>query len=323
MTPESLCENSKTRLSEPETRTAPRSGIHAALWIPTGESGQVRRQSLARHLAWLKECGVHGILALGSTGEFARMRLSQREEALEAIIEFAHPLPVIANVSSISLDEVIALGRLAERLGAAGAALMPPWYFPLAQEDILEFFLRASEKIPLPFYLYNYPEVTGNRIGLEIVSAFAGRAPLAGFKQSGNELSYHEDLIRLGNEKDFSVFTAADPFLGEFLAKGAAGCLGGFANFVPEYMLSVYRACRAGMPQHAALASARLKKIGELLNSLHLPLNARSGMEARGLDPGVLKTVVSPETMAVYDSAVDRLRQAFREWELPCFTDTP
>lgn len=302
---------------------APRSGIHTALWIPTDESGNLKRQALATHLAWLKEKGIHGVLALGSTGEFARMNLRQREEVLAAVIEYSAPLPVIANLSSISLNEVISLGKAAQRLGAVGVALMPPPFFPLPQEDILEFFLRAADGIDLPFYLYNYPEVTGNRIGLEVIAAFADQAPMVGIKQSGGELSYHDDLIRLGREKDFAVFTAADPLLSVYLEKGASGCLGGVANFLPEYMVEVYDACRAGRAATAAEASARLFKAGEVLSPLCLPHNVRAAVEARGFDPGAFKTVVSATTLETYQQAVDQFRSLYAEWGLPRFGELP
>ncbi|HRJ71555.1 MAG TPA: dihydrodipicolinate synthase family protein [Terrimicrobiaceae bacterium] len=307
------------RAATSKSSRAPRSGIHVALWIPTDAGGKLQRDLLTAHVEWLRAKGLHGILALGSTGEFARMNYDQRETILAAVIEAAAPLPVIANISSIRLQEVIALGQSAERLGAVGVAIMPPPFFPLAQDDILEFFLRAAEKISLPVYLYNYPEVTGNRIGLEVISAFSDQCHMAGIKQSGNELDYHHDLIQLGREKDFSVFTAADPLLGKYLDLGADGCLGGMANFAPEYMLEIYDASRAGRTADASVSASRLAAIGSTTGALCLPLNVRSAFEARGFDPGAFKTIVSPRTMAIYRSTVDQLRSRFAEWELPPF----
>lgn len=297
-------------------QSAPRSGIHAAWWIPVDNEGNLRRDLAVRHLDWLKEVGLHGLLALGSTGEFPRMSLPQRSGILEETIELAAPLPVIANVSAIRLDEVVNLGRAAKRMGAVGVAIMPPMFYPLTQEDILEFFLRASEKINLPVYLYNYPEVTGNRIGLDVVSNFAEQAWMVGIKQSGNELAYHADLIKLGKEKNFSVFTAADPLLAKYLDLGASGCLGGMPNFVPEYMLSVYAACRAGDSSKAGELSSRLEEAGKRLSALGLPLNVRSAVEARGFEPGAWKHVISKNTHETYRKLVDEMRRLYAEWNL-------
>jgi len=303
--------------------TAPRCGIIAALWIPTDESGALRRDLLAVHLDWLKEKGIHGILALGSTGEFARMTLPRRQECLAAIAELAHPLPVVANISSIRLDEVIALGKAARQMGVAGAALMPPPFYPLPQDDIMEFFLRAADQIDLPVCLYNYPEVTGNRIGPEVIAAFAERAPMFGIKQSGAETDYHRELIALGKEKDFSVFTAADPQLERYLGLGAAGCMGGVPNFAPEYMVGVYEGCRRESPAEIAEMSSRLERIGEMLAPLCLPHNVRSALEARGFDPGAFKTVLGPATLATYRKTVENFRRTFAGWGLAPAPDAP
>jgi dihydrodipicolinate synthase/N-acetylneuraminate lyase len=294
-------------------------GIVIALWVPTQTGGELDRPVLKQHLSWLKSKGVDGILALGTTGEFPRMNLAQRERVLAQTIELATPLPVIANISAISLEEVVSLGRAARQMGAAGAAILPPWFFPLPQDDMLEFFLRAAEPVELPFYLYNFPEMTGNRIGTKVICDFAQRAPLAGFKQSGGELGYHRELIALGRQFGFGVFTGADPQLAQLLADGVAGCVSGYGNFVPEYLVSVFAAHRAGRPQDAAEAAARLRRVGEIASGMPVPLNVRSGVEARGINPGNWKTVHAASTMRSYQAGVGAFRESFDAWGLPPF----
>jgi dihydrodipicolinate synthase/N-acetylneuraminate lyase len=294
-------------------------GIIIALWMPTRNGGELDRPALAQHLTWLKSKGVDGILALGTTGEFPRMNLAQRERMLAQTIELASPLPVIANISAISLEEVVALGRAARKMGVAGTALLPPWFFPLSQDDMLEFFLRAAEGLDLPFYLYNFPEMTGNRIGAKVISEFAQRTPLAGFKQSGGELSYHADLIALGRQFGFGIFTGADPQLAQLLEDGVAGCVSGYGNFAPEYLVSVFAAHVAKRPQDAAEAAARLRRVGELAGALPVPLNVRSGVEARGINPGDWKTVHAASTLRSYQDGVAAFRQAFAAWGLQPF----
>ncbi|MCM2273922.1 MAG: dihydrodipicolinate synthase family protein [Candidatus Didemnitutus sp.] len=306
----------KQALSAAKHQGAPRAGVLAALWVPMDGNGRVLRPALARHLAWLKKAGIHGVLALGSTGEFARMSLAQREETLATIVELAAPLPVLANLSSIRLDEVIALGRAAQRLGVAGATIMPPYFYPVSQADMLEFFLRAADGVDLPFYLYNFPELTSNRISIETAAEFAGRANLVGLKQSGAEFAYHRELIALGREKNFSVFSGADTRLPEAFALGAAGAIGGMVNIVPEFMVEIYRLCREGAAGDIALPAARMVEAGRILTQMQFPLNVACGVEARGFDPGAPKTVVSPESARLYRQIVSDFRMRFAEWGL-------
>lgn len=296
---------------------APREGVFAALWIPTDARGRLLKRALGAHLAFLRASGVHGVLALGSTGEFVRMPLAQRQEVLAAIVELAAPMTVLANISSIRLDEVIALGRFARRLGVPGVSLMPPTFFPVSQADMLEFFLRAADGVSLPVYLYNFPELTSNRIGLGTIAKFADRASMAGIKQSGGEFDYHRDLIALGREKDFSVFSGADTRLPEVFALGARGCIGGLVNFVPELMVNIYNVSRGLTPGDCTTDAARMKEVGPVVDRMLFPLSVATGMEARGFEPGAPKTVVSAESAKLYRGIVADFRRMFKAWQLP------
>ncbi|MBI2497234.1 MAG: dihydrodipicolinate synthase family protein [Opitutae bacterium] len=124
----------------------PRKGILAALWLPTDASGRLLRAGLARHLGFLKSHGVHGVLALGSTGEFPRFELGQRKRMLATIAELAAPLPVIANISDIRPKAVAELGGFARKLGLPGVAIMPPGFYPSSQADLLAHFLHAADR---------------------------------------------------------------------------------------------------------------------------------------------------------------------------------
>jgi 4-hydroxy-tetrahydrodipicolinate synthase len=294
----------------------PTEGILAALWIPTDARGRLLKRAVAAHLAWLRARGIHGVLALGSTGEFPRFSLEERKAVLAAVAELAAPMPVIANISDIRPRAAIELGRCARRLGLPAVAMMPPSFFRISQADMLEFFLRIAGAVQLPVFLYNYPELTSNRIGLETIAAFADRAPMAAIKQSGGEFAYHEPLVRLGREKHFAVFTGADTRLPEAFALGVAGCIGGLVNFVPEPMVQVFNICRRGAPGDVRQPAARIRAVGRFIDRLSFPLNVACGVEARGLKPGVPKTVVSGESARLYRAIVADLRRRFRSWNL-------
>lgn len=297
--------------------TPPRTGVLAALWLPSHSDGTLNRVALTRHIGWLGKTGIHGVLALGSTGEFVRMTLREREEAVAAIVELAAPLPVLVNLSSIRLDEVIALGKASVRSGAAGAALMPPHFYPLSQPDVQEFFLRAAERIELPLYLYNFPELAGNRIDLETIARVADRAKLVGVKQSGGEFGYHRELVALGREKDFSVFSGADTRLPEVFALGASGAIGGLVNFVPELMVEIFRICHEGAAGEVAIPAARMREVGRIVDQMKFPHNVACGIAARGFEPGPPRTVLSAESVALSQKIVSELTELFHNWGLP------
>ena len=294
----------------------PKEGILAALAIPTDIRGRVLKRALKDHLGWLRSCGIHGVLGLGSTGEFIRFTVEQRKTILATVAELAEPLPVIANISDIRPSAVAELGRFARSLDLPGVAIMPPSFYPVSAADQLEFFLHAAAAAELPVMLYNFPELTGNRISLETIAAFADRAPMAGIKQSGSEFSYHAQLIQLGREKNYAVFSGADTRLPEVFQLSAAGCIGGLVNFVPELMLEQFNVYRRGQAGELEPTATRMKAVGDVLGKLTFPFNVAAGLEARGFDPGNPKTVVSEESGRLYREIVRELEGLFSEWQL-------
>jgi len=297
----------------------PQRGIMAALWTPLDSEGRLLRAALARHLQFLRGAGIHGVLALGSTGEFQRLSTAQRLSLLEAVAELAAPLglPVLANISHLDPKVVAELGRHARSLGLPGVGIMPPHFYPVSPADMLEHFLRAADAAQLPVMLYNFPDLTCSKIGLETIAAFAERAPMAAIKQSGSEFSYHRDLVALGREKGYAVFSGADTRIAEVIALGGAGCIGGYANWVPELMLEVYRISAEGAAGDLAATEARLREAGAIVERLTFTLNMAAGIEARGYEPGAPKMAVSAESHRLYGEVVAGLRALFRRWNLP------
>ncbi len=84
-------------------------------------------------------------MGLGSTGEFPHFSPDQRKRVLAALAEVATPLPVVANITDLRPRAAIELGRFAKTLGFPPVALMPPPFFPMAQHDVLAYFLHVAD----------------------------------------------------------------------------------------------------------------------------------------------------------------------------------
>ncbi|HVU36002.1 MAG TPA: dihydrodipicolinate synthase family protein [Opitutaceae bacterium] len=286
-------------------------GIYSAQWIPVDADGQLDRVALADHIGFERRNGISGLLALGSTGEFPFFSPADRKVAIDAIATSAGDLPLVVNVSDIRPAVAVEIGRHACAAGAKAIAVMPPMFYPVSQPDMLAYFLRVSEGVDLPVMLYNFPELTGKKISLETIAAFAVRAPMCGIKQSGAEFAYHRDLVALGRQAGFVVVSGADTRLPEVFALGAAGCIGGLVNVVPEVMVEIYRRSASNGSDMAPLA-ALMVEVGRIVDQLTFPLNVAAGLEARGFNPGVAKSVVSGESQALYRRIVGELRELLR-----------
>src|SRR5215510_4908290 len=121
-------------------------GIFCALWTPTDKRGKILWDAVDRHLAFLVESGIHGIMALGSTGEFIHLTIRQRKELLERVVYACRKrgLSVIANVSDVQIRNVVELACHARSNGVACFSVLPPWFLPLEQRDLAEFFIEVA-----------------------------------------------------------------------------------------------------------------------------------------------------------------------------------
>jgi 4-hydroxy-tetrahydrodipicolinate synthase len=269
--------------------------------------------ALAANLALLKQSNLQGLLPLGSTGEFLHLDVVLRKKVMARVAELAGPLKLMVNISDIRPRVVAELGRCARSVGAHAVSLLPPHFYPVAQDDLVEFFVRGAEAAELPLFLYNFPERAGNRIALETIATVAERVPLAGVKQSGEEFAYHTSLVALGRERGFAVLTGADTRLPEAAALGVSGCVSGLSNAVPEL---VQRAWTASQAQSANLAAECMTELGRRIQAVQFPLDVAAVMEARGLETGPFKSLVSGATRARYDRVVAEVRELLRQWKL-------
>ncbi|HRE82652.1 MAG TPA: dihydrodipicolinate synthase family protein [Opitutaceae bacterium] len=295
-------------------------GIYSAQWIPTDAAGRIDRQALASLIEFERGHGIHGFLALGSTGEFPQFSVEERKQVLKAVVEMSGGLPVLANITDIRPKAAIELGLYAKELGVKAVGLMPPMFYPVSQADQLAYFLHVADKVGLPVMLYNFPELTGKRIDLSTIAAFADRAPMCAIKQSGGEFAYHRELVALGKEKGYVVMSGADTRLSEVFSVGAAGAIGGLVNIVPELMVLLYRVCAEGQKGEIKQAAETMVEVGRIVDQLTFPLNVAAGIEARGLPPGVPKMIVSPESRSIYQKILVDLRALFAKTNLPVGT---
>lgn len=300
----------------PDLMTTRLAGIFPAVWTPTDRSGNLLVPEIRANLDFLKRRGVHGFMALGSTGEFPLLEPKTRRHVLEEVAGAAGSLPVVANISDVRPQAVVELGKVARQVGASAVAVLPPYFYHVSQCDLVEFFLRAADAAELPLVLYNFPERTGIRIELATIAAVVARTPVVAVKQSGDEFEYHRPLVKLAREKNFVVLTGADARLSEALDLGVCGSITGMANAVPELLLEIFSAFEADTSKRAVAAAERMKVLGARLNSIWFPLNISALMKARDLSVGEPKEVISPSTQQRYGELVEELRSLFREWKL-------
>ena len=102
-------------------------GIFAVTVTHFQENGEIDYAACAKHINWLIESGVHGLLPLGATGEFSALTLEERKAFAEfAMKEVAGRVPVIIGAVSTNVDVTLEVAKHAASIGADGVMILPP-----------------------------------------------------------------------------------------------------------------------------------------------------------------------------------------------------
>jgi len=215
-------------------------GILAALVTPMTADDQVDPGVLARNADWLIRAGVHGLIPLGSTGEYYALTAAERGMVLEtALASAAGRVPVLAGANAGSTHEVIAYARQAEQLGAAGVLLAPPYYSLPTLDELYAHFRAVNDALGIPIMLYNYPARTGVDMPPDFIARLTELSNVRYVKESTGEMARITTLIRTCGDR-LGVFCGCDTLALESFMVGAAGWVGGVANVLPREHAQLY-----------------------------------------------------------------------------------
>ena len=287
-------------------------GVIVALLTPVDRAGAVDHGALRTLVERLVSRGVAGVSPLGSTGEGYSLGLEQRL-AVTATVARSVPagMPVIPGV--FAHNHVQAVTEIAAYADHGGTAVLaaPPGYYPLSAAEQRAYFSRLADAAALPLVLYNIPVYTKVRIEPAVAAALAAHPRVAGLKDSGRDLGYAAGLLdavaAAGAAADFSVLTGTDSMLVPYMLAGARGTICANANVVPELVLAVYDAVRAGKLDEALRLEARLRAVQAAFGTGAPPAAYKAALAAAGEGEPWLVPPRLPLTEAETARLLDRL----------------
>lgn len=291
------------------------SGIIPPIITPVNNYGQIDNKSTKHVMDYLITHGVNGIFALGSSGEFTQMSISQRKQVAEVMIDTAEKrVPVIINVGSTSTKESCELARHAKQSGADAIACVNPYYLKLSADYRLDHFLKVAEAGDLPVVLYNFPELTGQDLSYEWINTLIDECSLVvGIKDTVADIGHTISLIRHVKSRHpyFKVFSGYDHHLFYNLASGGDGGVMASANFIPEIVIGLYRAFINSKLEQAMVYHRKLNVVPELY-ALDAPFS-NVIKEATKLNGVEIETHVLPPAHSLNVEKKYTLEQLLRE----------
>jgi 4-hydroxy-tetrahydrodipicolinate synthase len=213
-------------------------GTYTVMITPFTPAGEVDVESLRGFVDWQIDQGIHGLVPLGSTGEF--LSLNDDEKALVAetvITQAAGRVPVLIGTGAEDTREVVRLSRRAEKLGADGVMIIPPFYCTPTDDELFHHYKTVGEAISLPIMIYNNPATANVDMKPPLVARIAEIDNCLYIKESTLEVTRVRDIIRLCGDK-MTVFGGILGF--ESFVEGAQGWVAVASNVAPDVMSRIF-----------------------------------------------------------------------------------
>ncbi len=297
-------------------------GILPALQLPYDEKYKIDEPELRRFTARLAAVeGIGGLVPNGHTGEVFALTAAERAEVTRIVADEAGGrVPVISGICCESIDEACEHAEMAQRAGATGLLIMPPHYwlrFGMQPEHVMAHFEAVGRAVDINLIVHIYPAWTRAAYSEELLAELARLAGVTTFKIGTREMSKYDRDIRAVRAADPSctILTCHDEYLLASMVQGVDGALVGFASFIPEWIVALYRAVCDGDLNKAREIQSRIFPLKEIVYSSGEPSSdAHSRMKTAMMLAGLLKSnrVRPPIAVPTGDTLV-RIRKAVEE----------
>jgi 4-hydroxy-tetrahydrodipicolinate synthase len=194
-------------------------------------TGEVDLDALASFLEWQVSSGVPGVIVLGSTGEYVTLSEDERTAIVETTARtIAGRTKVFIGATNVYTPRAVRFAQEAERLGADGVMVLPPYYYTPTDDEVWRYYKAISEGIQIPIMLYNNP-VTSN---VDMSAALVGRLTrdfenVRYIKESSQDVARVRDVIE-ATDGVMNVFAGERQVDSHLL--GAIGYVNPYGNYI-------------------------------------------------------------------------------------------
>jgi 5-dehydro-4-deoxyglucarate dehydratase len=203
------------------------------------------------HIGWLGHHPVAALFAAGGTGEFFSLAPAEVETVVRAAVEeTAGTVPIIAGAgygTAIARELAVA----AERAGADGLLLLPPYLVGSKPEGLAAHVEAVCKATRLGVIFYNRDNAI---LDEDAIERLCDRCPnLVGFKDGVGDIELMTRIYaRLGDRLTYvGGLPTAETFALPYLEMGVTTYSSAIFNFVPEFALAFYAAVKRR--DHAAV----------------------------------------------------------------------
>jgi 4-hydroxy-tetrahydrodipicolinate synthase len=179
-------------------------GTFTVMVTPFTPDEKLDKEGFCANIDWYIEEGIHGVICLGSTGEFANLTIEERKSVIDLTVDQVKGrVPIIAGTAANSTRETIEMTKYAKDAGADAALIVAPFYGLPTQEDLYEHYKSISGNVSIPIMVYNNPGFSGVDMLPPLIERLAAIDNIVYLKESTGDIKrVHELLRRCGDRID-------------------------------------------------------------------------------------------------------------------------
>jgi 4-hydroxy-tetrahydrodipicolinate synthase len=239
-------------------------GIIAAVPTPINEAGAPIKDLFVEHCQWALANGCDGLNILGSTGEASSLDTTARRTVMGWAAAACPTNQLMVGTGTPSLYDTIALTKHADDLGYGVALILPPYYYtPVSNAGLTRWYMTLHQALgarKIEIYFYNFPQMTGIGIPVEVIADLANQAPsrFTGIKDSSGDLDFCRSVV-IANSA-LCVFPSSETALKNAYADGFSGCISATVNLTAPLCGQVW-ARRTAPPADTCTEIARQRGV--------------------------------------------------------------
>jgi 5-dehydro-4-deoxyglucarate dehydratase len=209
-------------------------------------NGDFDEKGYRARLEWLAPYGTATLFAAGGTGEFFSLTPREYSDVIRTAIEGSGgQVPIVAG-AGYGTRTAIEYAQEAERLGAAGILLMPPYLTETSQAGLRAHIAAVCKATRLGVIVYNRANC---KVAAETLLAVADECPnLIGFKDGVGDIEAMVSVYNgLGDRLTYlGGLPTAEVYAAAYLAMGVPTYSSAVFNFIPKTALEFYKAVTTG-----------------------------------------------------------------------------
>ena len=234
----------------------------------SADGSEICTDSLKRFLDWQLECGVPGVIVLGTTGEFLTISDEERRLVVETTVKHIDGrMDVLVGTMNAYTPLAVRYSREAEDQGADGVMIVPPYYYTPTDDEIFKYFQAIAQAIDVPIMLYNNPITSNVDMSAELVVRLTEAFNNVRYiKEASMDVGRVYDIVD-GTGGVMNVFAGERPL--ESFLLGAVGYVNPYGNYLPYSTTRMWDYMFEGRLDDAAAIQRILHKIDVVTSEGH------------------------------------------------------